>query len=154
VTPLTGGCSIFISGTSKDTCTFGGIPLRDHPPPIPPYQCSHPDQKGANLLLYILHPSGSSSRPETEVLQRYGAKTEIRTPVHTWPTRQPQLACTASHRFHFFRLIPSHDDTIVEVQSELLYWLDSPCGLHPSACTSDIYTCPPLLPKLLKKGGK
>jgi len=50
-----------------------------------------------------------------------------------------------------------HAGTILEVWSELLlHWLDSPSGLHPSACASDFWTCPqtppPLLPKLLKKG--
>jgi len=35
------------------------------------------------------HPSAYSSTSETEVLQSYGAKTEIWTPMNTWPTRHP-----------------------------------------------------------------
>ena len=31
---------------------LGWTPLRDHPPPQPPVQCSHPDKKGTNLLLF------------------------------------------------------------------------------------------------------
>jgi len=42
---------------------LGWTPLRDHPPPNPPFQCPHPDKKGTNLLL--LHPSAHSTRPET-----------------------------------------------------------------------------------------
>ena len=40
--------------------------------------------------------------------QSYGTKTEIRTPMHTWPTRHPWLACTVActvpHCFYFFKI--------------------------------------------------
>jgi len=29
---------------------LGWTPLRDHPPPKPPFRCPHPDKKGTNLL--------------------------------------------------------------------------------------------------------
>jgi hypothetical protein len=38
------------------------------------------------------------------VLQSYGAEAKIRTPMHTWPTRPSQLACTALNCFHFLRI--------------------------------------------------
>jgi hypothetical protein len=31
---------------------LGWTSLRDHPPPKPPFQCTHPDRKGTNLLLF------------------------------------------------------------------------------------------------------
>ena len=47
--------------------------------PLPP-----PRQKGYQSAPFSnRHPSAYSSRPETEVLQSYGAKTEIRMPMHT-----------------------------------------------------------------------
>jgi hypothetical protein len=104
-----------------------------------------PRQKGCQSApFWILHPSAYSSRINTESLQSYGAKTEIWTPMHTWPTRHPQLACTAHIAFIslvFHRL--SHAGTILKVWSEtLLHWLDLPRGLHPSVCAPDFWTCP------------
>jgi len=75
------------------------------PTPQPPLPVSPPKQKGYQSAPFkILHPSAYSSRPESEVLQSYGAKMETRTPMHIWPTRHPQLACTAPHCFHFFSI--------------------------------------------------
>ena len=91
--------------TWKARIFLGWTPLRDHPPPKPPFQCPHQTKKDTNLLILFMHPFAYPSRPETEVLQSYGAKTEIRTPMYTRPTRQPQLPCTAPHCFHFL-IIP------------------------------------------------
>ena len=92
---------------------------------------------------WILHLSAYLSRSETEVLQSYGARIEIRTAMHTWPARHPQQACLAPHCFHFFRSPPTISGTIMKVWSELLlHWLDSPRGLQPGACASDFWTCP------------
>jgi hypothetical protein len=50
-----------------------------YPLPVPP-----PGQKGYQSAPFSnRHPSAYSSRPETEVLQSYGARTEIQTPMHT-----------------------------------------------------------------------
>ena len=77
-----------------------GPPTPQTPLPVPP-----PRQIGyQSTPFWILHPSAYSSRHETELLQSYGAKTETRTPMNTWPTRHPQLACTAPHFFHFFKI--------------------------------------------------
>ena len=84
-------CILFGVDTSEGHHT-PQIPL-----PVPP-----PDKKGyQSAPSWILHPSAYSSRPDIEVLPGYGAKIEIRTPMHTWPTRHPQLACTAPHCLHF-----------------------------------------------------
>ena len=66
-------------------CTFFGV---DPPAPPPPPQKTllvpPPRQKGYQSAPFSnRHPSAYSSRPETEVLQSYGAKTEIRMPMHT-----------------------------------------------------------------------
>ena len=46
-----------------------------------------------------------------------------------------------------FAILVSYAGTILEVWSELLLqWLDSPRGLHPSTCASDIWTCPHIPP--------
>jgi len=58
--------------------------------PTPPSGVPPPRQKGyQSAPLSNRYPSAYSSRPKTEVLQSYGTKTEIRTPMHTWPTRHP-----------------------------------------------------------------
>ena len=76
------------------------------PTPQPPLPVSPPKQKGYQSAPFkILHPSAYSSRPESEVLQSYGAKMETRTPMHIWPTRHPQLACTAPCCFEFLRIL-------------------------------------------------
>ena len=68
------------------TCDFwAGPPC---PPPLTPLLVPQPGQKGYQSALFLnRHPSAYSSRPETGVLQSCGAKTEIRTPMHTLPTR-------------------------------------------------------------------
>jgi hypothetical protein len=53
-------------------------------PPLTPLLVPALEQKGYQSAHYFnRHPSAYSSRPEIEVLQSYGAKIEIRTPMHT-----------------------------------------------------------------------
>jgi len=53
-----------------------------HPPD--PHPLPLPRQKGYQSAPFTNgHPSAYSSRPETEMLQSNGAKTEIRMPMHT-----------------------------------------------------------------------
>ena len=141
----------------KACILFGVAPPA--PPPLtpPPFLVPPPGQKGyQSAPSSNRHPSASSSKPETEVLQIYGAKTEIRTPMYTWPTRHPKLACTVPHCFHFFRipLTISWWHNPVSWGKLLLHWLYSPSGLHPSACASDFWTCPQTPPstQIAQKG--
>ena len=118
-----------------------------------------PDKKECRSAPFrILHPSAYSLRSETEVLQSYGAKTEVRTDAHAHVDSpsihnrlaQPHIASISSEIHQL-----SHAGTILEVWSELLLlWLDSPHGLHPSACVSDFRTCPqtPPLTRFNQKG--
>ena len=67
-----------------DTYTFWG--RHPVPPPTPqtPLPVPPPRQKRYQFAPSLRrHPSAYLSRPETKVLQNYGAKTEIRTPMHT-----------------------------------------------------------------------
>jgi len=60
---------------------FGGpwaAPPNTHHPVPPPGQNGYQSAPFTNR-----HPSAYSSRPETEVLQSYGAKIEVQTPMHT-----------------------------------------------------------------------
>jgi len=95
--------AVFLFGMAR--ILFGvdtpeGLPPPQTSLPVPP-----PKQKGYQSATFSnRHPSAYSSRPETKVLQSYGAKTEIRTPMNTWPTRHPLLACTVPKYFQFFRI--------------------------------------------------
>ena len=63
--------------------------------------------------------------------------------LHDSPGNYNWLAQThiASISSGFYRL--SHAGTILKVWGVLLlHWLDSPRGLHPSACSSSFWTCP------------
>jgi len=82
-----------------------GVDTPEGPPtPQTPLPVPQPRQKAyQSAPFWILHPSAYSSRPETELLQSYGAKIEIRTPMHTWRTRHPRLACTAPHCSSFLQ---------------------------------------------------
>jgi len=61
-----------------------GVDTPVGPPPQTPLPVPPPKQKGYQFAPFQnRHPSAYSSKPETEVLQSYGAKIEIRTPMHT-----------------------------------------------------------------------
>ena len=80
---MSAGRSFFLDGTRRQffwkAHFLGWPPL----PPLSPLPVPPPGQKGYQSAPFIdRHPSAYSSRPETEVLQSYGAKTEIRTPMH------------------------------------------------------------------------
>jgi len=78
--------------------TFWGGPLWGTTHPLNPPSSAPARQKGhQSTPFWILHPFAYSLRPETELLQSYGAKTEIRMPMHIWTTRHPHLTCTAPH---------------------------------------------------------
>jgi len=63
---------------------FFGLGALDPPPPNTHHPVPPPRQKGYHSAPFgILHPSAYSSKPETIMLQSYGTKTEIRTPMHT-----------------------------------------------------------------------
>ena len=63
---------------------FGLDPPDPPPTTQTPLLVPPPDKKGTNLLLFSnRHPSAYSSRTKTEVLQSYGAKAEIQTPMLT-----------------------------------------------------------------------
>jgi len=123
-----------------------GVDTPEGPPTPPnPPSCTPTRQKEyQSAPFFIRYPSAYSSRSEIEVLQNYGAKTEIRTPMHAWPTRHPQLASTAPHCFYLFRipLTVSCWHNPGNLEWMLLHWLDSPHGLHSSACAFDFWTCP------------
>ena len=130
------------------------------PTPKTPLPVPLPDKKGYHSApLWILHPSAYSSRPETAVLQSYGAITEIRTPMHTWPTSHPLLACTVPHCSRFFRNSPeipwlSHAGTILEVWSDVapLAWLTlRPAPKRMFLWLLDTSTDPPFHPICSKK---
>ena len=101
ITPEAGGCYFIFSGRHVYFLGHPRPPTPQPPPPVPP-----PDKKGYHSAPFgILHPSGYSSILETIMPQSYGAKIEMRTPMHyTWPTRHPWLACTVPHCFYFFRI--------------------------------------------------
>ena len=61
---------------------LGWTPLTHHPPPKSPSGAPTQTKRVPICSFFIGHPSAYSSRPETEVLQSYGAKTEIQTPMH------------------------------------------------------------------------
>ena len=65
-------------------------PLRDHPSPLPP-PINTPKTKRVPICSILNF--ASLLRPKFKMLQSYGAKIEMRTPMHTYPTRHPQLAC-------------------------------------------------------------
>jgi hypothetical protein len=75
-----GGHNVF-----GQACLMFGINPPDPPPtPYPPLSVPPPRRKGyQSAPVSNRHPSAYLSRPETEVLQGYGAKTEIRMPMHT-----------------------------------------------------------------------
>jgi len=69
--------------------------------------------------------------------------------THNW--RAQSNIASISSEIHWL----SHAGTILEVWGYLLlHWLDSPHGLHPSACTSDFWTCPqtPPFTQITQKG--
>ena len=93
---------VFFSYFWKACPLFGVAP--PPPPPQTPLPVLPPRQKGyQSAPFFILHPSAYSSRLKTEVLQSHGAKTKIRTPLHTcspgahnWLAR-PHIASISSH---------------------------------------------------------
>jgi hypothetical protein len=120
----------------------------------PPFQCS--TQTKRVLICSFLNSASICVliKTKTDLLESYGAKTEIRMPVYTWPTRHPQLqlACTAPHCFSKFHWL-SLACTNLEVWSEY-------CSIgltHPTACTvcSDFWTLqctnPPFYPICSKR---
>ena len=140
----------------KGTYTFWA-PLRDHPPPKPSFQCPHQTKKGTDMLLsefcIHLHTHQDLKLKCCRVMGqklRYGRPCTHDLPgTHDW-LAQPHIAFISSE-FHWL----SYAGTILEIWSELLlHWLDSPHGLHPSACASDIWTCPhtPTLTQFAQKG--
>jgi len=73
---------------------WAGPPWLPLPPPLNPPSGAPTWTKRVPIYSFSNgHPSAYSSRFETKVLQSCGAKTEIRTPMHTWPTRHPLMAC-------------------------------------------------------------
>ena len=98
--PYSGGCFFFSDTFAFWVDTLKGPPIPKTPLPVPP-----PDKKGYHSApFWILHPSAYLSRPEIIMPQSYGTKIEIRTPMPTWLTRHPQLACTTPHCFLFIRI--------------------------------------------------
>ena len=73
----------------KARILFGGDTPEGPPPPNPPSSAPTQTKRVPICSFLNRNPSACSSRPETEVLQSYGAKTEIRTPMHTCATRHP-----------------------------------------------------------------
>jgi hypothetical protein len=105
------------------------------------------------FFLHVLHTQPSSCTfwlmaLSVNPVNPVNPETEIRTPMHTWPT--------STHNWLTQTYIASislkppwlyHAGTILEVWSEsLLHWLDSPCGLDLRACASDFWTCPQIPP--------
>ena len=131
------------------------LPLRDYLPPKPPFQCPHQTKKGTILLLFELcihlhihQDLKRQCRRVTGQETRYGRPTPHDSPgTHNWLA---QL-----HIASFFSEF--HAGTILEVWSELLlHCLDSPRGLHRSACASDFWKYPqhpPFYP-ICSKGGQ
>jgi len=118
-------------------------------PVLPPRQKRLP-------ISSAFYPSAHSSRPKTELLHSYGAKIEKWTPMHTWPNRHPQLACTAPHCFLSSELDwLSHGGTILGAWSEmLLHRLDSsPWPAPERVCLwlLDTSTGPPFYPICSKR---
>ena len=149
-----GGCFlIFLEGTY----TFGVGTLKGTSTPQTPLPEPPPRQKGyQSAPFWILHPSAYSLRPETGLLQSYGAKTEVQTPVHTWPTRHPQLTCTAPHRFHFFRILLIiscwHNPESLKWNAASLAWLlPQPAPEHVCLWLLDVSIDPPVYPICSKK---
>ena len=130
------------------TCKFWCGPPWGTTNPLAPLPVLPPRQKGnQSASLLIMHPFAYSSRPWTKVLQSYGARTEIRTPMHTWPTRHPQLACAARH-CHCFRPLLTiscwHDSRSLEWTAASLAWLTPRSGpKHVCLWLLDISTDPP-----------
>ena len=136
--------------------SWGGPLLRDHPPPLPPFQCPHSDKTSGNLLPFefCIHLH-THLDPKSNCCRAMGkswdtdALAQVTYQAHTPGLHRPHIASISS-KFHWL----SHAGTSLEVWSELLpQWLDSPRGLHPSACAFDFWTCPqtPLSPSLLKR---
>ena len=144
---------IFLEGTY----TFGVGTLKGTSTPQTPLPEPPPRQKGyQSAPFWILHPSAYSLRPETGLLQSYGAKTEVQTPVHTWPTRHPQLTCTAPHRFHFFRILLIiscwHNPESLKWNAASLAWLlPQPAPEHVCLWLLDVSIDPPFYPICSKK---
>ena len=136
-----------------------GGPKRPPTPPHPPILLPQ-GQKGYHSAPFItLNPSAYLPRYAIEVVQSYGAITEIRTPMHTWPTSHPLLACTVPHCSRFFRNSPeipwlSHAGTILEVWSDVapLAWLTlRPAPKRMFLWLLDTSTDPPFHPICSKK---
>ena len=112
-------------------------------------------QNHQNIKYIIFMQTHHDLKPICCRVMGYGAKTEIRMPMYTWPTRHPQLACTAPHCFH------NYTDYLMLAQSWKFGVNCCFIGLtHPAAWTQarvpltlEHVHKPPLLPNLLKKGG-
>ena len=148
---LTGGCLFWM------TRIFFGVDTPEGPPPQKPLPVPPPKQKGYQSAPFSnKHPSAYSSRPKTEVLQSYGAKLRYGRPwtrdlpgTYNWLAQSHNTSISSD--FHWL----SHAGTILLVWGKLLlHWLDSPSGLHSSACASDFWTCPqpPPYSNYIKKG--
>jgi len=150
-----GGCfDLFILG--RHVPFWGWTPLWSHPPLKPPFQCSHPDKKGTNLLLFkiCIH---LHTHQDLKLKCRVLGQKLIRTSMHTWPTRHPQPACTAPQYFHSFKITLTvscrHGPGGLEWIAAPVAWLTRTAFERSCLWIFDMSTDFPLLPNLLKKGG-
>ena len=137
---------------------LGWIFLRDHSPPKPPFQCPHQTKKGTNLLLFEFYIHLHNYQDlKLKCCRVMGQKLRYGRPCTTWPTRQPQLACTASNCFHFFRAPLTiscwHKPGGLEWIAAPLAWL-TPWPTPERTCLwiMDMSTDPPFYPICSKRG--
>ena len=134
---------------------LAGPPCPPPPPPKAPFQCPHPDKKGANLLLFLsihLHTHQDLKLNCCRVTMqnlRYGRPCTHDLPgTHNW-LAQPHIASISSESYYLM-LAQSWKFGVSCCSSGLT---------HPAACTQarvpltfgHVHTSP-LSPSLLKKG--
>ena len=109
-----GGCfDLFILG--RHVPFWGWTPLWSHPPLKPPFQCSHPDKKGTNLLLFQigihLHKNQDLKLKCCRVMGqklRYGRSCTHNLPgTHNW-LAQSHIASISSYSTDYLMLAQSY----------------------------------------------
>jgi len=135
---------------------LGWTCLRDHPPPIPPFQCPYPDKKGTNLL--PVNPASICILTKTRnwiVAELWGKNWD--TDAHTHMTYQAPTP--GLHSPTQLPVLQNSTDFLMLAQPWKFGVNCCSSGLnHPAACTQARVPLtfghahrPPLSPSLLKK---
>jgi hypothetical protein len=141
-------------GEGRHVSFFKWAPLRDHLPPKPP--SSAPTQtKRVPVCSFLNSASNLHNHQDLKLkfCRVWGKNWD--TDAHAHMTYQGPT--TGLHSCTLLPFLQNSTEYLMLAQSWKfgVNWLDSPRGLHPSACASALRHVhrPPLLPNLLKKGG-